>query len=245
VASDEVAGVPASETVVGEPRMVGDPRITTAQAGVLLKMTRQRVWNPTGRGDLPASGPRHSARRLTLPDVQRPAVLGAPIRGGQAARPPHCPTGDARALIRAGRLRQRPDRRYPVSRPQVEELARRSGVDARAGPIPFGPVGRMPTSAAARILGRSRQQTRALAAAGPIPAVRDHRGSYYWYRADQITPVARARQARQNRVISRLAGGSEPPSVPRIVVNHAVGGCRRRSRCGGPAWSAGEPTSDR
>ena len=112
-----------------------------------------------------------------------------------------------------------------VHRPQVEQLARRSGVDSRDSPIPFGPVGRVPTSDAARILGLSKQETRALAAAGLIPAVRDHRGSY-WYRADQITLVARARHARANRVISRRAGGSGPRSVPRIVVNHAVAGCR-------------------
>ena len=71
----------------------------------------------------------------------------------------------------------------------------------------------MPTSDAARILGLSKQQTRALAAE-LIPTVRDHCGSY-WYRADQITLVARARHARANRVISRRAGGSELSSVPR------------------------------
>jgi DNA-binding transcriptional MerR regulator len=54
----------------------------------------------------------------------------------------------------------------------------------------------------ARILGISKQETRALAAAELIPAVRDHRG-YYRYRADQITLVGRARHARENRVISR------------------------------------------
>jgi DNA-binding transcriptional MerR regulator len=72
----------------------------------------------------------------------------------------------------------------------------------------------VPTSDAARILGLSKQQTRALAAAELIPAVRDHRG-YYWYRADHLTLVARARHARHNRVIRRLAGGSEPRSVLR------------------------------
>jgi hypothetical protein len=40
VTSDDVADLPVGETVFGEPRMVGDPRITTAQAGVILKMTR-------------------------------------------------------------------------------------------------------------------------------------------------------------------------------------------------------------
>jgi hypothetical protein len=195
--------LPAGETVFGEPRMVGDPRITTAQAGVILKMSRQRVWNLIGRGDLPAYGPRNSARRLKLSDVQQLAVLGEPICVGEAARILRCSAGDVRALIRAGQLRGRPGSRYPVYRPQVEELARCSGVDSRDSSIPFGPVGRVPTSDAARILGISKQETRALAAAELIPAVRDHRG-YYWYRADHIALVARARHARENRVISRL-----------------------------------------
>jgi hypothetical protein len=56
--------------------------------------------------------------------------------------------------------------------------------------------------------------SRLCAAAELIPAGRDHRG-YYWYRADHVTLVARARHAQENRVISRLAGGSELPSVPR------------------------------
>jgi hypothetical protein len=68
--SDDVADLPVGETVFGEPRTVGDPRITTAQAGVILKMSRQRVWNLIGRGELPAYGPRNSARRLKLSDVQ-------------------------------------------------------------------------------------------------------------------------------------------------------------------------------
>jgi hypothetical protein len=59
---------------------------------------------------------------------------------------------------------------------QCEELARRSGVDSRDSPIPVGPVGRVPTSDAAWILVISKQETRALAAAELIPAVRDHRG---------------------------------------------------------------------
>jgi hypothetical protein len=175
---------------------------------------RQRVWNLIGRGELPAYGPPNSARRLKLSDVQQLAVLGEPIGVDEAARILHCPTDDVRALIRAGQLRQRPGSRYPVYRPEDEELARRSGVDSRDTPIPFGPVGRVPISDAVRILGISKQETRALAAAELLPAVRDHRG-YYWYRADHITPVARARHARDNRVISRLADGSELPSVPR------------------------------
>jgi hypothetical protein len=46
----------------------------------------------------------------------------------------------------------------PVYRPQVEDLARRSGVDSPDSPTPFEPVGRVPTSDAARILGISKQQ---------------------------------------------------------------------------------------
>jgi len=74
VASDDVADLPAGETVFGEPRMVGDPRITTAQAGVILKMTRQRVWNLIGRGELPAYGPRK--QRPKTEAVRRPAAGG-------------------------------------------------------------------------------------------------------------------------------------------------------------------------
>ncbi|HEY0688254.1 MAG TPA: hypothetical protein VGD71_04370 [Kribbella sp.] len=46
--------------------------------------------------------------------------------------------------------------------------------------------------------------------------------AYYWYRADTL---GAARHARQNRVISQLADGSELAVGAPIVVNHAVGGC--------------------
>jgi hypothetical protein len=75
VGSDDVADLPVGETVFGEPRMVGDPRITTAQAGVILKMTRQRVWNLIGRGELP--GVRAAQQRPEAEAVGHPAVGGA------------------------------------------------------------------------------------------------------------------------------------------------------------------------
>jgi hypothetical protein len=53
VASDDVADLPVGETVFGEPRMLRHPRVTPAQAGVILQMTRQRVWNLIGRGEPP------------------------------------------------------------------------------------------------------------------------------------------------------------------------------------------------
>jgi hypothetical protein len=73
--SDDVADLPAGETVFGEPRMVGDPRITTAQASVALTMTRQRVWNLAG----PDSGPAVATRSTDHKPKSSPGAA-APTR---------------------------------------------------------------------------------------------------------------------------------------------------------------------
>ena len=126
----------------------------------------------------PAYGPRNSARRLKLSDVQQLAVPGEPI----------CVGGTDPALL---------DRRRPCSHP-----------------------------------GRPAQTT----APQPLPIYRP-----------QVGPAQRRGLARPDttRVISRLADGSELAVGAPIVVNHAVGGCSRRSHCGNPAWSASEHTSNR
>jgi hypothetical protein len=79
--SDDVADLPAGETVFGEPRMVGDPRITAAQASVALTMTRQRVWN--------LIGPAQTAARQSLPGLPTTSRRARPAQRRRLARHPN------------------------------------------------------------------------------------------------------------------------------------------------------------
>ena len=107
------------EGLLGEPVMVDDPLITTAQAAVLLGVAPQRVAGLVRAGHLPARSRTH--RRLLLSDVVRcgldqwlsVAEAGAMLGLGQ--------TG-VRRLITAGLLAAQ-GRELPLRRNDVEVLA--------------------------------------------------------------------------------------------------------------------------
>jgi len=106
--------------LLGEPVMVDDPLITTAQAAVLLGVSPQRVAGLVRAGHLPARSRSH--RRLLLSDVVQSgldqwmsvAEAGAVLGLGQ--------TG-VRRLISAGLLSAH-GRELPLRRADVDVLAR-------------------------------------------------------------------------------------------------------------------------
>lgn len=106
--------------LLGEPLMVEDPLVTTAQAALLLEVPPQRVAGLIRAGHLPARSRSH--RRLLLSDVVRSgldqwmsvAEAGAVLGLGQ--------TG-VRRLITAGLLTAH-GKELPLRRDDVDVLAR-------------------------------------------------------------------------------------------------------------------------
>lgn len=106
--------------LLGEPMMVDDPLVTTAQAALLLEVPPQRVAGLIRAGHLPARSRSH--RRLLLSDVVRSgldqwmsvAEAGAVLGLGQ--------TG-VRRLISAGLLTAH-GKELPLRRDDVDVLAR-------------------------------------------------------------------------------------------------------------------------
>jgi hypothetical protein len=203
---------------------------------------RQRVWNLIGRGELPAYGPRNSARRLKLSDVQQLAVLGEPIGVDEAARILHCPTDDVRALSRPAQTaarqslpclpttsrRARPAQRRRLARHPNPLRACRPRADLRCGADPLHQQARDPRVRGGRAAPRR---------TGPPGLLLVPRRPH---RAGRPRP-SRPREPRHQPTRRRQRAAVGAP----IVVNHAVGGCSRRSQCGGPAWSASEHTAYR
>ncbi|MET9276078.1 hypothetical protein [Kribbella sp. NPDC003557] len=112
---DRLAGL------LGEPTMVGDPLITTAQAAVLLGVPLRRVAGLVRAGHLPARS--RARRRLLLSDVAQAGVdrwmsiteAGVVLGLGN--------TG-VRRMITVGLLAARGEG-FPLRRDDVEALARR------------------------------------------------------------------------------------------------------------------------
>jgi len=200
----EAADLAEVDLLLGQPRMVADPRISTAQAAAILGLPPGQVRRLMARGELPVHGPPRSQRRLLLSQVRRLAALGEPITVGQAATILRTTTNEVRARVAAGQLTERPAGGRPVYRGEAENLARRLAVDqaARGPTARRGPAGHLTTSEAARILGLSRAGTRAQAAARRLPAPRNSRGQY-WYRPAHLEMVARARRATELAELNR------------------------------------------
>jgi predicted DNA-binding transcriptional regulator AlpA len=187
---------PRIDPLLGQPRMVADPRISVAQAAEILGKTTERIYRLIQLGQLPRHGkhgkPRKS-RQLLRSDVLRLRGLGEPISIGQAARRLRGSPADVRRLIADGKLTLVPGSRRLLYPADVQRIARTWSPPASESQ-PSSPAGQVNTPAAARILGRSVSGTRRLAAAGRIPAHRDDNG-HYWYRPEHLDVILRAERA--------------------------------------------------
>jgi hypothetical protein len=192
-AADEIDPV---DPILGQQRMVADPRISADQAAAVLGVLVAQVYRMVAKGWLPAHGDKHSYRRLLLSDVEAFRDRGEPIPLKEAAQILRCTSDDIRQLITENQLTARPGSRRPVYRKEIEQLARERNLPIRRTPStqPTRPEGHVNTTEAAKILSRSISRTRQLAAAGRIPAHRDDNGNY-WYRPDHLEMTRRAWQA--------------------------------------------------
>lgn len=180
------------DPLLGQQRMVADPRISAAQAATILGKTVEHVHRLMALGRLPRHGRPNTFWQLRLSNVERLRDRGEPVPLKEAARLLRCTTDDVRKLIADGKLTAVPRSRRPVYPLEVQALAADMDVPPRQPhPQPLPPEGCVDTREAARMLGRSISRTRQLAAEGRIPAQRDENGNY-WYKRDQLEMVRRA-----------------------------------------------------
>src|SRR3954454_16985759 len=67
------------DPLLGQPRMVNDPRISIAQAAVVLGKNPAQVHRYVALGRLPRHGPPHNGRPLLLSEVEALRDKGEPI----------------------------------------------------------------------------------------------------------------------------------------------------------------------
>jgi hypothetical protein len=185
---------PPLDALLGQPRMVSDPRISVAQAAQILGKTRAQVYRMVKLGRLRRRGEPNKFRGLLLSDVLQCRDRGEPIEVADAAKVLGGTASDVRRLIAEGKLTLVPGSQRLLYETDVRELSRTWTRPARAKPQPPpGPEGHINTATAARLLGVSVSRTRHLASSERIPAHRDSMGRY-WYRPGQLELVRRAWQ---------------------------------------------------
>jgi hypothetical protein len=185
---------PPLDALLGQPRMVSDPRISVAQAAQILGKTRAQVYRMVKLGRLRRRGEPNKFRGLLLSDVLQCRKRGDPIEVADAAKVLGGTASDVRRLIAEGKLTVVPGSQRLLYETDVRDLSRTRIRPARAKTRqPVGPEGHVNTAAAARLLGLSVSRTRQLAASERIPADRDGMGRY-WYRPGQLELVRRAWQ---------------------------------------------------
>ncbi|GAA1616397.1 hypothetical protein GCM10009789_82980 [Kribbella sancticallisti] len=197
----------AVDPLLGQPRMVDDPRISPAQAAVVLGKPVAYVYRLMRLGRLPTAGVSHSSWQLRLSDVEHHRDLGDPIPLKEAARLLRCSTGDVRKLVADGKLTGVQGSRRPVYLREVQQLAAAWGVPerkrGRPRPDPM-PAGYTDLRGAAELLRVSVGTARRLAAKERIPAERDAAG-YWQFSIEKLHLVRRARLAADRRGLPTAA----------------------------------------
>jgi hypothetical protein len=182
------------DPLLGQPRMVSDPRISAAQAAEVLGKPVTYVYRLTALGRLRTHGGRNSYRQLRLSDVERFRDLGDTIPLKEAARILRCSTDDVRKLVADGKLTGVHRSRRPVYLLEVQNLATELGVPRRQRGRPRRnplPAGYTDLRGAAKILDISLSTTRRLATQERIPAEQDASG-YWQFSIEKLHLVRRA-----------------------------------------------------
>jgi predicted DNA-binding transcriptional regulator AlpA len=140
---------PPIDPLLGQPRMVADPRISVAQAAEILGKTTERIYRLIQLGQLPRHGKPRKSRQLLLSDVLRLRGLGEPISIGQAARRLRGSPADVRRLIADGKLTLVPGSRRLLYPADVQRIARTWSPPASESQ-PSSPAGQVNTPAAGK-----------------------------------------------------------------------------------------------
>jgi hypothetical protein len=195
----EAPGDPPVDRLLGQPRMVDDPRISIAQAAVVLGKEPAQVHRFVALGRLPRHGPANNGRPLLLSDVEALRDKGEPIPLKHAAHRVGRSLKATLELVADGHLRLVPGTKsmvYPA------DLAAITAAKPQP-PIrhPAGPPGYLNTKQTAERLGLTAIYVTQLAAAEKLPAVFQDR--QWWFDPQRIEMIRRARRARRDRVVAR------------------------------------------
>lgn len=197
-----VSDVSRYESLLGEPIVVADPRITGAQAARVLGITPAQVRSLVARGRLPRHSDRGRARQFRLSDVR---FLEEPITVDQAAEIWTCNRDEAHETIARGSFSATGDARRPLRRVDADLEHGRRRTRSNAGDPGRTLVERdhwsstcrraagwLGTAEVAETLGIAPSYARRLAVDGRLPAERDAFGRW-WAEADRIQLIADAR----------------------------------------------------
>jgi hypothetical protein len=196
-AEERDPGEPPVHPVLGQPRMVADPRISIAQAADVLGKTPQQVYRLIKLGRLHRRGEPGKFWGLLLSDVVRLRDKGEPLKLAQAAPRLGCSIAEVRELIADGKLPLVPGAKSLVYPSDV--LATAKTLAKRRVGRPEAVAGQIDTAAVARRLGLSDSRVRQMAAAGKLPAMFVDR--QWWYDSTRIDMIERVRRAQALRAV--------------------------------------------
>ncbi|WP_432887953.1 helix-turn-helix domain-containing protein [Kribbella sp. CA-245084] len=194
------------DPLLGQPRMVDDPRITVAQAAAVLNKTPTQVRRYITMGRLPRHGPPNNFRPVLLSDVEALRDKGEPISLKVAARKLGRSIAATLELVADGELPLVPGTKTMVYPADIAAI--RKTLTPRRIRQPQGPDGYIDTKHAAERLGLTGPYVTQLAAEEKIKAV--FQDGQWWYDPGHIEMVRRARRARRERAIPRRPGRRHP-----------------------------------
>jgi hypothetical protein len=184
---------------LGQPRMVDDPRISVAQAAVVLGKKPAQVHRYVALGRVPRHGPANNGRPLLLSEVEAPPdrrelipLKDAALRLGRSLRA-------ALELVADGCLPLVPGTKSMVYPADLVAIAAAKPQPPIRRPV--GPPGYLDTKQTAERLGLTAVYVTQLAAEEKLPAVFQDR--QWWFDPERIEMVRRARRARRDRVVAR------------------------------------------
>jgi hypothetical protein len=208
VTAHEDSGDAPVDPLLGQPRMVADPRISVAQAAVVLGKTPAQVYRLIKLGQLRRRGGPNTHYGIALSDAVELRDKGEPISLKQAARKLARSVDATRELVADGHLPLVPGTKSMVYPADVAAIAAASAQPSIRRPA--GPDGYINAEATAKRLGLSTRYVRQLAAEEKLPAV--YQDGQYWFDPERIAMVRRARRARRERAVprrpTRRLGGS-------------------------------------
>jgi hypothetical protein len=187
------------DPLLGQPRMVADPRISIAQAAVVLGKKPAQVHRHVALGRLPRHGPANNGRPLLLSEVEALRDKGEPIPLKDAATMLGRSLKATRELVADGHLPLVPGTKsmvYPADTTAVTAAKPQPPIRR-----PTGPPGYLDTKQASERLGLTAIYVTQLAAEEKLPAVFQNR--QWWFDPQRIEMIRRARRARRDRVIGR------------------------------------------